>query len=135
MGIINISGFKELLTDTDTEPTELFLGLISFTMGIWLLNPLVNTFDTTNSWQVISRILSEEMLGLIFIVIGLMQCYYSFNNYYKQRIMVSILTAGIWTLITMAFILYNITSIGIALFTILVIGNLWIFYRLAVYRK
>ena len=128
-------GLKEILNNHDIEPIELLLGLLSVMFGIWILNPYTNTFNTVSSFRVISNIFNESVFGSIMFAVGLIQLYCIFRDHYKIEKNIAILSAVIWSFITVSFIYSNVAAVGIPIYLLFTISNLWVFYRLVLYKK
>lgn len=103
---------------------------MAFFVGLWLLLP-GNTFAAGAAYELLERLVHEELLGAVLFVIGILQ-FAGVTKPWKQVARWSSLAAVfIWSLITYSFWVSNLMSLGSVIYPHIVVLNAVIFIRLS----
>ena len=92
------------------------LGIITSLWGAWLLVPCWETFAASPTFAVMTKIMPEETWGLGFFILGICLLIVDRYKQIKVEIVFSFLITFLWGLVTVTFILSNLTSTGVPLY-------------------
>ena len=119
-----------LLTYFHTDMLELSLALIAFAWGAFLLLPL-DSYAATPAFRVMRR-LPEELLGLGMALLGLAHLFAVLRGSVRARRWLAFVTAGVWTIISITFLLSSPASTAAITYPLLAFFSALIFLRLGV---
>ena len=121
---------KALIT-YDIELVEIMSGVASLSWGLWLLNPIFNTFVSAPTFNTMSSIAPEWLWGFAMFVIGIIQIESVLSHSLRRRKLSSIILATMWIFITSVFAHANISSTGVVIYGTFAIFTVWSYLRLS----
>ncbi len=111
----------------DTEPLEAWLDLAIIAWGAWLILPF-NTFASSPTYNAISDLVPEYILGLFMVVIAMSQ-FYGISSSHMMRRYALLAGSTICLFIMLTFAYSNPQSAGIPTFFALSMGCLFSYIK------
>lgn len=121
----------------NTLSAELFLSALALSWGMWLLLPF-ESYTTTPTYRYLSAWGPEWIFGMLTMLVGIIQyvgVLLGVTNYFQQwrfRIGGGILGVAIWGSIALSFWLSNPFSTAPIIYTITLLGCMFIALRLSI---
>lgn len=112
---------KYLLFETKTARIEFILGFFAVSFGFWLLLP-PTTFAASHIYTAMAQVASEEVWGIVFFLIGLLQMHYSTEHvrhdglYLRHRYFLSRAAVALWLFTTAMFAAGNFWATATAIY-------------------
>lgn len=119
-----------ILTDYDTEPTELGLGCLSTVFGLWLLNPWIDTYAAAPSFRLLASVAPEWFWGLGFLALGLLRFRSIHDGSLAHRRRVSFVGALAWWSLWASFTLANPAATATVVYGVIGAAAIWVWVRL-----
>lgn len=130
-----LSRFKLILLHYPVEPAELGLCAMSLSIGVWLLNPFFDTFNTVSTYKYIITILPEPLLGVITLALGFARLYGLLSNNLPLRRLVGLLGNVLWLFLSIGAILGNPAALAVPMFSSMSLTSLWVYLKLPPLRS
>src|SRR5215471_7962204 len=109
--IISTSWWWKILTEHDTEPTELIGGIMLLCWGTWLLLPM-QTFKSAQAYTALATI-PESLLGAMLLLAGINKVVALRNGNVNWRRLAAMISFGAWFGIASLFGYSDITNTGV----------------------
>lgn len=120
-----------LLRQTDPDFTELLSGVIGFFWGLWLLNPLWETFASGRGFAAMAAIAPEEYWGAAILAGGMFQIYAVLREELGMRFFAAMGAVATWALVASMIAVSNFAGTGIVVYSMICISQLWAAWRIA----
>lgn len=91
-------------------PMELLIGMFSVIWGLWLVNPLGDTFTSSTIYRAMALIGPEWVWGTAVFVLGFVRLYALYRNHVLWRLRIALAGYLLWGFISLTFALSNIWS-------------------------
>lgn len=121
---------KSLIT-YEVEMVEIMSGVASFLWGIWLLNPVFDSFYSTPTFDTMAQIAPEWVWGAVMCIIGFAQIESTVLHRLNARKVTSITLATMWIFITTLFAYSNIASTATVIYATFAGFTIWSYLRLS----
>lgn len=119
-----------IIRDYDHEYTEFSLAIFKFIFGVWFLLPF-DTFSDTNTYRLMGQIAPEEVWGILFLVIGVIQMWGLVDGrHYIIRSWVSLIGVNLWLALSILSLYGNPSSPGFGVTLVFSLSNIVIYLRL-----
>jgi hypothetical protein len=128
--------FKCVIFKADPGFVEIWCGLLTFAMGIFLLLPM-RTFTEVSVWFPLAKIMSEEWWAILFIIVGALKVFcYLLGNFTQRRYCLFIM-ALLWSFVTTTILTgwhEKPYSSAPVLFIFITTAIVWAFLRVGIMR-
>ncbi len=115
----------------DPRPVIMAEALIYLCMGIWLINPWQNTFESSATYQAMALIAGEHIWAGFFIFLAVALIWAAIDyRYHTARQWVVFWGALVWVFLAAAFIYSNSAAMGTGAFVSNTIILAWAFVRM-----
>jgi hypothetical protein len=123
------SRLKYILFESEGALTELFLGLISLTWGLWVISPFWDAFKQTTAFCVMGQIAPEWVWGTIMTAAGILKVYAILSEQVRLKKIVFTLSIFLWSCISISFAASAPLAVGTAIYTLITIANGFCLWR------
>ena len=121
---------RQLNPFSSDSPFQFTAASISFWFGLWLLLP-ASSFAATPAWNIIAKLMPENVLGIIILSLGLCQFVTMLLLYNRAARVLAFLSVFLWSAISYSFWLSSPASTGSVIYPHVVLVNAVIFVRLS----
>lgn len=97
--------------------------LIAFMIGLWLINPNVDTFGSAPGFREVARVAAETTWGIALTCVSLLRFYALFRNLYWLRIHLGYVALAIYLYLGILFYIVNPDGLAIFIYGGLAIGE------------
>lgn len=122
---------KHVLITYEIELVEIMSGFAALCWGIWLINPLLNTFITSDTFDTMAMIAPEWLWGLSMVTIGFAQVESVISHKLARRKISSLILSVMWMFITTIFLYSNIASTAGIIYGTFAFFTAWSYLRLS----
>ncbi len=119
---------KQLLFGTHTDFFEIFNSLILIGWGAWLVLPF-HTFASTKSFEALSQLLSEEVFGLIPLLIGVYILYTLVTFKIRRRRIGILFGSAFWIFIAIIIGAANINATAVPVYSLIAVFSVISYLR------
>lgn len=123
--------FKDALITYEIELVEIMSGIAAIAWGVWLINPTLHTFQSSDTFATMRLIAPEWIWGVVMILVGFLQVESVLSHKISRRKHTSFMLAVMWIFITALFAHANIASTGIAIYGVFATATVWGYLRLS----
>lgn len=128
---ITIKKLKDVLVTYDIELVEVMSGFAALTWGLWLLNPIADTFVSSRTFSTMALIAPEELWGIAMVIVGFLQVYSVVVHKLNLRKQSSIVLSIMWLFITAVFAHANHVNTAVAIYGVFTAFTTWSYLRLS----
>lgn len=122
---------KHALISYEIELVEIMSGIAAVCWGLWLINPLFVTFDSSQTFYAMAMLAPEWMWGWAMLVIGFFQVESVITHSLSRRKKTSLILSIMWIFITAIFAYANVRSTAIAIYGTFAFFTVWSYLRLS----
>jgi hypothetical protein len=127
------TGFYEWLEraiEREPDDLEMFLAVLSVAWGIVVLNPFADAFQTSASYDSLTKLFPEFVWGLVLIILGAYQLICNLRGIGRHRRSGMYVLSMVWLAIGILCLTSNINSMAGPVYVAFGLGGLWTFVRL-----
>ena len=122
---------KGILLYSDYEALMLSLGLEAIVVGLWLLNPFIDTFAASRTYSAMDTAMPEEAWGLVFFLIGATLNFGVLRDWPCKYLEITIFLMIVALIFTCSMFAYsNIAVIGVPVWISDIVSAVWVLFRL-----
>lgn len=122
---------RTLFFDYDFEFSEFFVGLFTLLWGLWLLNPLLDTFTSSPSFRAMLELGPEWVWGLVTATIGGLQLAALIADRPQARKHLAMLLVLLWMFVSGTFAYANVATTAAIAYPMIAFCAAWVRVRLA----
>jgi hypothetical protein len=126
---------KLILYTYHSDLLELFLATQLFLFGLWVLNPWVDTFESSKSYLLMAQFpspnsrLNEYLWGLTMAVTAGLHLWSLFRDKHKLHRYSLVVSLFFWTTVAIAFLAVNAAAVGGAQFALTALVCAFVLWR------
>lgn len=121
---------RALLASYDFEPAEFLVGAACLGWGVWLLNPLWDTFGGSPTFAAMAQAAPEWAWGVFMALLGGMALAGMLWDRMALRRAASFGLAMAWAFVAATFWQSNLPSTGSVTYPLLALAAVWSFWRM-----
>lgn len=117
------------------EVDEFLLGLLGIFWGLWVSNPLVDSFSSP-LYAAFSNLFPEYVWGIGVAALGLLTIIAAVCKHkIKFRGSMLLINIIVWTFITTKFAISAIVSTAVPIYTMVVLTVIWMYLKVTIFPK
>lgn len=126
-----IKKLKHAMVTYEIEMVEIMSGIAALCWGLWLANPTLNSFTSSDTFDTMAMIAPEAIWGSAMILVGFFQVESVLSHQIPRRKVTSFLLSIMWLFITILFGVANLASTAVVIYGTFAGFTIWSYLRLS----
>lgn len=126
-----IKQLKKALITYEIEMVEIMSGVAAVSWGLWLFNPVVDSFTSTPTFNTMAMLAPEMVWGTAMMIVGFFQIESVISHNLARRKVTSMALSVMWIFITALFAIANIASTAVVIYATFAGFTIWSYLRLS----